>query len=123
MVLAAAFLAAATFGPITVTNHSGHVVSGELGAVTNGTFVLSARRLPLSILPPAERERVRQQAGLDVRTPREKRIAADLALELRRIDARLDEGDVSAEKAEELRREARAAAAYRQEHRRRAPSR
>lgn len=98
---------------LTVTNHAGRAVGGELTSVTNGQFTLSGRTYPLAVLPAAEQARVKAAAGLDVRSPREKRIDADLAYALRRIDARLAEGEVTPQQAEALRREQRAAAAYR----------
>lgn len=98
---------------LSVTNHAGRVVSGELSSVTNGQFVISGRRYPLSILPASEQQRVRAAGGLDVRTPREKRIDADLNYEMKRIDARLAEGEITTEQAATLRQRQRASAAFR----------
>lgn len=98
---------------LTVTNHVGHCIAGELTAVTNGTFVIDGRAYPLSVLPKSEQKRVRAAAGEDVRTPKEKRIAADLAYELKRIDARRKEGEISDEEAERLRGLQRESAAAR----------
>ena len=95
---------------LSVTNHAGRVVSGELGPVTNGTFTIAGRRFPLAVLPASEQKRVRAAAGLDVRSPREKRIDDDLAYELKRIDARLAEGEISLSEAEKLRALSRASA-------------
>lgn len=98
---------------LSVTNHAGHVVSGELTSVTNGQFTIAGRVYPLSILPPAEQVRVKAAAGLDVRTPKEKRIDADLAYALKRIDARLAEGEITPEQATALRRQEKASAEFR----------
>lgn len=106
--------AVASVSPVvTVTNHAGHAVSGELGAVTNGTFEISGRRYPLSILPAEEQKRVRALAGQDVRTAKEKRVARDLEYELARIKAREEAGDITPSEADALRAAARASAAYR----------
>ena len=98
---------------VSVTNHAGHVLSGELGTVTNGTFEIGTRTLPLAVLPPAEQKRIRKLAGQDVRTPWERKVDADLAYELKRIDARLAEGELTPEQAERSRDLVRAAAAHR----------
>lgn len=98
---------------ISVTNHAGHVISGELGTVTNGTFVIGSRTLPLSVLPASEQMRVKKLAGQDVRTPWERKVDADLGYELKRIDARLAEGEITPEQANQLRQTSRNAAAYR----------
>jgi len=73
--------------PVSVTNHAGRVVTGEFGGVTNGTFVVSGKAYPLSILPKAEQLRLKKLAGLDVRTAKEKRLdhARDMLLERIRI--------------------------------------
>ena len=101
---------------LSVTNHAGHVISGELGTVTNGTFVIGTRKLPLSILPESEQRRVRSLGGQDVRTPWERKVDADLDYEQKRIDARLAEGEITDAQAVELRRSARAAADYRRKN-------
>lgn len=103
----------ASFGTVSVTNHAGGVISGELTAVTNGTFTLAGRTLPLRILPVGEQRRLKALAGQDVRTARERQRAKMLDYELRRIDARLAAGDITSEQAEALRRDARASAAFR----------
>ena len=108
------FLLIASFGTVSVTNHAGSVVTGELTAVTNGTFTLGGRTMPLSVLPAAEQKRVKALAGQDVRTAKERQRAKLLDYGLKRIDVRLKEGEITAEKAEELRRDARAAAAFRE---------
>ena len=41
------------------TNHAGHVVSGQLTALTNGTAVINGRAYPLSIFPDSEQARMR----------------------------------------------------------------
>lgn len=109
----ATILFAAAFGTIAVTNHAGRVLSGELQDAGNGTFTISGRRLPLSILPPSEQTRVLRQARRDVRTAAERRIDADLTYELRRIDARLEEGEIDDATAALLREDAHNNAVYR----------
>ena len=104
-------VALASFGTISVTNHAGGVLSGELTSVTNGTFTVAGRTLPLAVLPAAEQKRVKAAAGLDVRTAKERQRAKKLDYELRRVDVRLKAGEISPERAEELRRDARASAA------------
>ena len=111
----------ASFGAVSVTNHAGGVISGELTAVTNGTFTLAGRTLPLAILPAAEQRRLKELAGQDVRTARERQRAKMLDYELRRIDVRLAAGDITSEQAEALRRDARAAAAFRKNQLKRSP--
>lgn len=98
---------------LSVTNHAGHAVSGEFGGVTNGTFLLSGRAYPLSILPEAEQTRLRALAGQDVRSAREKTIARDLAYQLERIRVREAEGEISSEQAASLRTDAHAMAEFR----------
>lgn len=121
--MSAVFFAAmlASFGAVSVTNHAGGVISGELTAVTNGTFTLAGRTLPLAILPAAEQRRLKELAGQDVRTARERQRAKMLDYELRRIDVRLAAGDITSEQAEALRRDARASAAFRKNPPRRPP--
>lgn len=109
----ATIVLAAAFGPISVTNHAGRVLSGELRGADAATFTIGARRLPLSILPQSERTRVLRQARRDARTAQERRIDADLDYELRRIDARLAEGEIDGGTAARLREDARNNAAYR----------
>ncbi|MCQ2394413.1 MAG: hypothetical protein MJ249_09010 [Kiritimatiellae bacterium] len=111
----------ASFGAVSVTNHAGGVISGELTAVTNGTFTLAGRTLPLAILPAAEQRRLKELAGQDVRTARERQRAKMLDYELRRIDVRLAAGDITSEQAEALRRDARASAAFRKNQPKRSP--
>lgn len=98
---------------VAVTNHAGHVVSGELGSVTNGHFTVSGRTYPLSVLSASEQTRLKAAAGVDVRTPQERRIDEALAYELARIDARRAEGELTDGEAESLRRQSRAAAEFR----------
>jgi len=92
---------------IAVTNHAGHVVSGEFGGVTNGTFVVAGKAYPLGILPKGEQKRLKALAGLDVRTAREKRLDHARDMQLKRIDAREQEGEIDKATADRLRREAR----------------
>ena len=102
----------ASFGTVSVTNHAGHVLSGELKAVTNGTFTIGRRTLPLKVLPESEQKRIKALAGLDVRTAKERQRAKMLDYQLRRIDVRLKEGEITESEAENLRRDARASAAF-----------
>ena len=102
----------ASFGTVSVTNHAGHVLSGELTAVTNGTFTIGRRTLPLKVLPAAEQRRIRALAGQDVRTAKERQRAKMLDYELRRIDLRLQAGEITETEAENLRRDARAALSF-----------
>ena len=97
---------------VSVTNHAGHVLSGELTAVTNGTFTVAGRTLPLKILPAAEQRRLKVLAGQDVRTAKERQRAKRLAYELKRIDVRLKAGEITAAEASRLRDDARAGAAF-----------
>ena len=102
----------ASFGMVSVTNHAGHVLSGELTAVTNGTFTVAGRTLPLMVLPAAEQRRLKVLAGQDVRTAKERQRAKMLDYELRRIDVRLKAGEISEAEAARLRDDARAGAAF-----------
>ena len=102
----------ASFGPVSVTNHAGHVVSGELTAVTNGTFTVGGRTLPLKILPAAEQRRLKVIAGQDVRTAKERQRAKLLDYELRRIDLRLQAGEITEAEAASLRADACASATF-----------
>ena len=102
----------ASFGTISVTNHAGGVLSGELTAVTNGTFTVAGRTLPLKILPAAEQRRLKVLAGQDVRTAKERQRAKRLAYELKRIDVRLKAGEITAAEAAALRADARASATF-----------
>jgi len=91
---------------VSFTNHAGHVVSGEFGGVTNGTFVVGGRAYPLSILPKGEMLRVKKLAGCDVRTAKEKRLDHARELKLERIRLREAEGEIDKLTADRLRREA-----------------
>lgn len=102
-----------SFGTLSVTNHAGGVLSGELTAVGKGTFTLGGRTLPLSVLPQGEQRRLKELVGQDVRPARERRRAKLLDCELRRIDARLAAGDITPEQAAALRRDAYAASTFR----------
>ena len=97
----------ASFGPVSVTNHAGGVLSGELTAVTNGTFTVAGRTLPLKILPAAEQRRLKALAGQDIRTAKERQRAKMLDYELRRIGVRLKAGEITEAEAENLRQDAR----------------
>lgn len=102
----------ASFGTVFVTNHAGRVLSGELTAVTDGTFTVAGRTLSLKILPAAEQRRLKVLAGQDVRTAKERQRAKRLDYELRRIDVRLGEGEITEAEAARLRADARAGAAF-----------
>ena len=102
----------ASFGAVSVTNHAGHVLSGELTAVTNGTFTIGRRTLPLGALPAAEQRRLKVLAGQDVRTAKERQRAKMLDYELRRIDLRLQAGEITEDEAAALRTDARASATF-----------
>lgn len=102
----------ASFGTVSVTNHAGHVLSGELTAVTNGTFTIGRRTLPLGALPAAEQRRLKVLAGQDVRTAKERQRAKMLDYELRRIDLRLKAGEITETEAENLRQDARASSVF-----------
>ncbi len=111
-------LLAAALGVVSVTNHAGIVLSGELTAVTNGTFTVDGRTLPLSVLPADQQKRLKELAGQDARPSKERRKEERLANELKRIALRLQAGEITEEQAAELRRQARAAAAFTGEMRR-----
>ena len=102
----------ASFGTVSVTNHAGHVLSGELTSVTNGMFTVGGRTLPLRVLPAAEQRRLKVLAGQDVRTAKERQRAKMLDYELRRIDLRLKAGEITESEAENLRRDARGALSF-----------
>ena len=102
----------ASFGTVSVTNHAGHVVSGELTAVTNGTFTVGGRTLPMKVLPAAEQRRLKALAGQDVRSAKERQRAKMLDYELRRIDLRLQAGEITEAEAAALRADARASATF-----------
>ena len=97
----------ASFGTVSVTNHAGGVLSGELTSVTNGMFTVGGRTLPLRVLPTAEQRRLKVLAGQDVRTAKERQRAKMLDYELRRIDLRLKAGEITESEAESLRQDAR----------------
>ena len=109
------FLLFTSLGPVSVTNHAGHVISGELMAVTNGTFTVAGRTLPLKVLPTAEQRRLKVLAGLDVRTAKERQRSKLLDLELQRIDVRLKAGEITEQEAASLRGDARASATFEME--------
>ena len=105
-------LVLASFGPVSVTNHAGHVLSGELTSVTNGTFTVAGRTLPMKILPAAEQRRLKVLVGQDVRTAKERQRAKMLDYELKRIDVRLKAGEIIEAEAENLRQNARGALSF-----------
>lgn len=96
-----------SFGEVSVTNHAGKVVKGELNAVTRESFVISGKTYPLTVLPKAEQLRLKKLAGEDTRSFKEKRAAQRLEYELKRIDARQKEGEITLEEAERLKSDAR----------------
>ena len=97
----------ASFGTVSVTNHAGHVLSGELTSVTNGTFTIGRRTLSLGALPATEQQRLKALAGQDIRTAKERQREKMRDYELQRIDVRLAEGEITEAEAEDLRRDAR----------------
>jgi len=102
----AVLLVLASVGQVSITNHAGRVVSGAFGGVTNNTFVVNGKSYPMGILPKAEQKRLKELAGCDVRTAKEKRLdrACDLLLERTRV--REAEGEIDRATADKLRREA-----------------
>ena len=106
----------AGFGLVSVTNHAGAVLTGELTSVTNGRFTVGGRTLPLSVLKPSERMRVRRLAGCDMRSPAERRDAQKVALEFKTVDELLKAGRLTPAEADERRRRIRAAAEFRKTH-------
>jgi len=105
----AALVLVASFGTVSVTNHAGYVMTGELTTVTNGRFTVGGRTMPLKILPKAEQERLWKLAGGDTRTPDEKRRARMAANDLKRIDALVAAGKIKPEDAEKMRKAIQAA--------------
>ena len=106
----------AGFGLVSVTNHAGAVLSGELTSVTNGRFTVNGRTMPLTVLRPSERTRVMRLAGCDVRSPAERRDAQKVAMELKAVDELLKAGRLTPAEADERRRRIRAAAEFRKTH-------
>lgn len=102
----------ASFGVVSVTNHAGGILSGELTSVTNGMFTVSGRTLPLKILPVAEQRRLKVLAGEDVRTAKERQRTKRLQFELQRIDVRLRAGEITETEAAALRADARASMTF-----------
>ncbi len=64
--------------PVAVTNHAGHVVRGDLSAISNQTAVIDGRAYPLAVFPTREQVRLVDLFGV----PR--RPALPHGLELRR---------------------------------------
>lgn len=106
----------AGFGLVSVTNHAGAVLTGELTSVTNGRFTVGGRTLPLTVLRALDRERIRRLAGCDMRSPAERRDAQKVAMELKTVDELLKAGRLTPVEAEERRRRIRAAAEFRKSH-------
>jgi len=109
----ASLILAATFGIVSVTNHAGHVLTGELTSVTNGKFTVGGRTMPIKILPKPEQRRLRELAGGDMRTPDEKRRARIVENDLKRLDVLVAEGKIKPEDAEPMRNAIRKAGAAR----------
>jgi len=91
---------------VSFTNHAGRVVSGAFGGVTNNAFVVNGKAYPLSVLPKGEILRAKKLAGLDVRTAKQKRLDHAREMNLARIRAREDEGEIDKDTADRLRQEA-----------------
>lgn len=82
------------------TNHAGHAVSGELTSISNNVAVISGRRVPLSVFPPREQERMRKVLGIaPPPTPRQRELDKFLDDKVKRIDALEKAGAISAEEA------------------------
>jgi len=107
----AALILAASFGTVSVTNHAGFVMTGELTSVTNGQFTVGGRTMPLKILPEKEQRRLKALASCDMRTSEEKRRARMAENDLKRLDALVDDGKIAPEQAEKMRKAIRAAGA------------
>jgi len=106
-------LLAASFGLVSVTNHAGHVMTGELTSVTNGRFTVGGRTMLLKILPKGEQRRLMELASCDLRTPDEKRRDRTVANDLKRLDALVAAGKIKPEEAEKMRKAIKAAGAAR----------
>ena len=106
----------AGFGLVSVTNHVGAVLTGELTSVTNGRFTVGGRTLPLSVLRTPDRERVQRLAGCDMRSAAERRDEQKVAMELKTVDELLKAGRLTPAEADERRRRIRAAAEFRKSH-------
>jgi len=104
-------LLAASFGFVSVTNHAGHVMTGELTSVTNGRFTVGGRTMPLKILPKGEQRRLRELASCDLRTSEQKRRDRMVEADLKRLDALVAAGKIKPEQAEPMRKAIRAAGA------------
>ena len=119
--LAMSFGTAAGVQPVTVTNVAGRVAVGELVAVTERFVRLrmaagGERNIPLRVLAPSERVRLRNLAGIvEPAPPALARIDRDLANDLMRIDAREAAGTLTAEDAARRRAEARSWAHFRKQ--------
>ena len=83
-----------------------------LPSFMNGTFTVAERTLPMRILPAAEQGRLKSLAGQDVRTAKERQRTKMLDYELRRIDLRLEAGEITETEAAELRADANASATF-----------
>jgi len=96
---------------VSVTNHAGYVMTGELTSVTNGQFTVGGRTMPLKILPAREQRRLKALASCDTRTPEEKRRARMAENDLKRLDALVDAGKIAPEQAEKMRKAIQSAGA------------
>jgi len=94
-----ALLLVASLGTVSVTNHLGHVMTGELSSVTNGNFTLAGRTMPLKALPEGEQRRLVALAGGDVRTSRERLMDRFRDARLKRIGQLRQEGRLTPDKA------------------------
>jgi len=102
-------LLAVSLGVVSVTNHAGFVMTGELTSVTNGRFTVGGRTMPLKILPKQEQRRLKELASCDLRTPEEKRRDRMVANDLKRLDALVAAGKIRPEEAEPMRKAIKAA--------------
>ena len=103
--LAGCIFSSARSETVAFTNHVGRVITGEFGGVTNKTFCVAGKCYPLSILKPGEQVRAKRLAGVDVRSPKEKRLDHAREMRLRRISNREAEGEIDHETADRLRRD------------------
>lgn len=75
-------------------------MSGELTSISNNVAVISGRRVPLSVFPPREQERMRKVLGIaPPPTPRQRELDKFLDDKVKRIDALEKAGAISAEEA------------------------
>jgi len=74
-------------------------MTGELTSVTNGSFTLAGRTMPLKALPEGEQRRRKALAGGDARTSRERLAARFRDAQLKRLDRLVREGRITPDTA------------------------